>query len=116
MAMPRQVTHGAASGCRRQHRGSKQRCAGCEEMVRQHVAPPLSWMRKGMARPRNVVTFTSLMDCHSRQGDLAAAELWLRRLMAVGLQPTVVSYGVLLRGYAQLGEVIEAAKSLRRWL
>ena len=82
-------------------------------MVRGHVAPRLDGWRMGFAWPRNVVTFTSLIDCHGRQGDLVAAELWLQRLTNCELQPTVVSYGALLRGYAGLGEVLEAAKALR---
>jgi len=64
----------------------------------------------GEGVPYNTITFNSIMDACVKCGDLPTAESLLREMTAPGssLEPDLITFSTLLKGYCHVGEIDKA--------
>ncbi|KAL8474313.1 hypothetical protein ACS0TY_030954 [Phlomoides rotata] len=58
--------------------------------------------------PLNVVTFTTLMDVHCKDGKIREAESILELMVKMNVFPNIITYNAMIEGYCRSGNVDEA--------
>ena len=61
----------------------------------------------------NDFTYTNLINCHIRCGDVAGASKLLKRMRREGLKPGVIAYTTVIKGHAGRGDLARVEHMLR---
>jgi pentatricopeptide repeat protein len=61
----------------------------------------------------NDFTFTNLINCHVRCGDVSGASKLLKRMRREGLKPGVIAYTTVIKGHAGRGDLVRVERLLR---
>jgi pentatricopeptide repeat protein len=56
----------------------------------------------------SIVTFNTLLDACARSGEMARIPVLLDSMMGQGLQPNLITYGIVIKGYCQENRLEEA--------
>jgi len=56
----------------------------------------------------SIVTFNTLLDACARSGDLVRIPALLESMTAQGLEPNLITYGIVIKGYCQENKLTEA--------
>merc|ERR1719324_1691509 len=56
----------------------------------------------------SLVTFNTLLDACARSGEMARIPVLLDTMMGQGLQPNLITYGIVIKGYCQENRLEEA--------
>jgi pentatricopeptide repeat domain-containing protein 1 len=99
--------------CRRKHRNTilyTTLIKGCGMEKDLHTALTLFREMGEEGVPYNAITFNSIIDVCVKCGDLQAAEEILREMLEPGgtIEPDLITYSTLLKGYCQVGDLDKA--------